>query len=92
MDIKKIIANINNSLLNDDFRQSFILVTTSALLSIICMISCIPHFIDDPSPKIMAIILVITAACSLSILPPLILYIICNKRMLTNVSIGGIKD
>lgn len=67
MDIKKIITNINNSLLNDDFRQSFILVTTSALLSIICMISCIPHFIDDPSPKIMAIILIITAACSLSI-------------------------
>jgi len=32
------------------------------------------------------------AACFLSILPPLVLYIICNKKMITNVSIGGIKD
>lgn len=32
------------------------------------------------------------AACSLSMLPPLILFIFCNKTMMTNVSIGGIKE
>lgn len=32
------------------------------------------------------------AACALSIIPPLVMFIIFNKRLLTNVSIGGIKD
>lgn len=32
------------------------------------------------------------AACALSMLPPLILFIFCNKALMSNVSIGGIKE
>ncbi len=32
------------------------------------------------------------AACAISMLPPLILYAFCNKTLMSNVSIGGIKE
>ncbi|MDD5884605.1 MAG: carbohydrate ABC transporter permease [Erysipelotrichaceae bacterium] len=32
------------------------------------------------------------AACALSMLPPLILFVFCNKALMSNVSIGGIKE
>lgn len=34
---------------------------------------------------------ILFAACILSVLPPLILFILCNKALMSNVSIGGIK-
>jgi ABC-type glycerol-3-phosphate transport system permease component len=32
------------------------------------------------------------AACAISMLPPLLLFIFCNKTLMSNVSIGGIKE
>ncbi len=32
------------------------------------------------------------AACALSMLPPLLLFVFCNKTLMSNVSIGGIKE
>lgn len=32
------------------------------------------------------------AACGISMLPPLILFIICNNALMSNVSLGGIKE
>ena len=32
------------------------------------------------------------AACAISMLPPLILFIFCNNALMSNVSLGGIKE
>ena len=32
------------------------------------------------------------AACAISMIPPLLLFIFCNKTLMSNVSIGGIKE
>lgn len=57
MNFKNLLNRITDSLLNDDFRQSFLLMVLSALLGVITAISCIPHFVDDEE-KLMAIVLV----------------------------------
>ena len=76
MNLKSIANKITNNLLNDNFRQSFLIVTLSFLLSIISAISAVPHYIDDPSPKIMAIVLTVVFVISLSVL---LLTIFVNK-------------
>lgn len=63
MNFKNVLNKITESLLNDDFRQSFLLMVLSALLGIITAISAIPHFADDPE-KLMAIVLVIVSVFS----------------------------
>lgn len=62
MTIKKISEKITDSLLNDDFRQRFLVLISSALLSIISFISAIPHYMDDVAKQgqwTMAIILTV---------------------------------
>ena len=56
MNLKNLLSKITDSLLNDEFRQSFMLMVLAALLAVITSISAIPHFIDD-SEKLMAIVL-----------------------------------
>lgn len=70
MDFKKVSTKITDSLLNDDFRQRFLVLILSALLSIISFISAIPHFLDDVAQRgewTMAIILTVVFICSVSI-------------------------
>ena len=47
MSFKGITEKIANSLLNDRLRQSFLIAVLSFLLSIICAISMVPHFLND---------------------------------------------
>lgn len=35
---------------------------------------------------------ILYAACTISILPPLIIFIFCNNALMSNVSLGGIKE
>ena len=67
MNIKSITNKVTNNLLNDDFRQPFLVAILSFLLTVICTISAIPHYIKDPSPKIMAIILTVILVISTAI-------------------------
>ena len=63
MDFKKVSDKVTNYLLDDDFRKPFLVLILSALASIICLISAIPHFIDDVATEgqwTMAIILAAT--------------------------------
>lgn len=57
MAFRNLTDKINNSLIDDDFRQAFSLILLSFLLSVICIVACIPHFIDDEE-KVMAFVLV----------------------------------
>ena len=57
MNFRNLADRINNSLIDDDFRQAFSLILLSFLLSVICIVACIPHFVDD-SEKVMAFVLV----------------------------------
>ena len=47
MNIKSIANSVTNSLLKDDFRQSFLVVVLSGLLSIIASINIVVHFVND---------------------------------------------
>ena len=47
MNIKKIVSNATDGLLNDSFRQSFLVMVLSALLAIIIGISAVTHLISD---------------------------------------------
>ena len=66
MNFKNIINRITTSLLDDDFRQAFILILLSFLLSVISAIAAIPHFIDDVE-KLMAWVLVFVFVFSTAI-------------------------
>lgn len=57
MNIKKLVSKATDGLLDDVFRQSFLVAVLSSLLAIIVTVAAIPHFVDDPWPKIMAFIL-----------------------------------
>jgi len=35
---------------------------------------------------------ILYAACTISILPPLVIFILCNNTLMSNVSLGGIKE
>ena len=66
MDLKKIANRVNDSLLNDNFRQSFLIIALSFLLTAISAIAAIPHFIKD-SDKLFAIIMAVSFVLSASV-------------------------
>ena len=35
---------------------------------------------------------ILYAGCTISLLPPLVMFIICNNALMSNVSLGGIKE
>ena len=57
MTFRNLVDRINDSLVDEDFRQSFSLILLSFMLSVITAIAAIPHFVDDPD-KLMAYVLV----------------------------------
>ena len=70
MDFKKVSDHITNSLLDDDFRQPFLVLILSALTAIVCLISAIPHFLDDVVTEgqwVMAVILAVSFVLSTAI-------------------------
>ena len=75
MNFKNIVDRATNGLLNDTFRQSFLVIVLSAMLSIITAISAITHFAKDPEP-IFAIISTVVFVTSLAVF---ILTIFVNK-------------
>ena len=50
MSLKNITKKVTDNLLNDNFRQSFLVVVLSFLLSVISAVSAIPHFMRDENP------------------------------------------
>ena len=57
MTFKSFITKATDGLLNDKFRQSFLVAVLSFLLSIISLIACITHWIRDVETiKVFAII------------------------------------
>ena len=70
MNFKKITDTITNYLLDDDFRQPFLVLILSALTSIITLISAIPHYVDDVAKNgewIMAVILTVSFVVSTAV-------------------------
>ena len=67
MNIKKLVSKATDGLLDDVFRQSFLVAVLSSLLAIIVTVAAIPHFVDDPWPKIMAFILLAVDILSVAI-------------------------
>ena len=68
MNIKKFVSKATDGLLDDVFRQSFLVSVLSSLCTVIVGIAAIPHFIDDDWPKVMAFILLGVAILSVAIL------------------------
>lgn len=66
MNIKKLVSKATDGLLNDSFRQSFLVMVLSAILAIIIGISAITHLISDKE-KLFGIISVIAFAVSVAI-------------------------
>ena len=70
MNFKKVSTVITDSLLNDDFRQRFLVLILSFLLAIICFISAVPHFVVDVAQNgewAMAIILTVVFLMSVAV-------------------------
>ena len=67
MNIKKLVSKATDGLLDDVFRQSFLVAVLSSLLAIIVTVAAVPHFVDDPWPKIMAFILLAVDILSVTI-------------------------
>ena len=65
MNIKKFFKKATDGLLNDDFRQSFLVAVLSSLLAVISAVAAITHFLKDPQ-KVFAILM--TAAFVLAVL------------------------
>lgn len=77
MNIKNLLKRANDSLLNDNFRQSFLIIVLSFTLSLISFVAAIPHWLDQEDKlKIMAIVLTAVFVISLSVL---LLTIFVNK-------------
>ena len=68
MNIKKFVSKATDGLLDDVFRQSFLVSVLSSLAAIIVTVAAIPHFIDDPWPKVMAFVLLAVAILCVVIL------------------------
>ena len=64
MKLKTLINKATDGLLNDDFRQSFLVAVLSALLAVISAVAAVTHFLKDPE-KIFAILM--TAAFVLAV-------------------------
>ena len=75
MKLKSFINKATDGLLNDRFRQSFLIIFLSGLLAIITGMNTIIHFINDPDP-VFAIICLVTFVCSSAVL---LLTIFVNK-------------
>ena len=68
MSIKSVANRITDSLLNDDFRQPFLVVVLSFLVGVISFISAIPHFVNSADEGfVMAIILAVASALCVAI-------------------------
>lgn len=70
MSFKTVSDRVTNSLLNDDFRQPFLVMILSGLLAIISFISAVPHYVDDVFKQgqwTMAIILTVAFVISIGI-------------------------
>ena len=68
MSLKNVWNKAVNGLLNDKFRQSFLVVVLSALLSVITGISAVTHFLFDNDPyKVFAIISTVAFAVAASV-------------------------
>ena len=68
MNIKKFVSKATDGLLDDVFRRSFLVSVLSSLAAIIMIAAAVPHFIDDPWPKVMAFVLLTAAVLSIAIL------------------------
>ena len=68
MNIKKFVSKATDGLLDDVFRRSFLVSVLSSLAAIIMIVAAVPHFIDDPWPKVMAFVLLTAAVLSIAIL------------------------
>lgn len=78
MNIKNLLKRANDSLLNDNFRQSFLIIVLSSILTLIYFIAAIPHWLDkEDELKIMAIVLSVVFVISALVL---VLTIFVNKR------------
>ena len=75
MKLKGFINKATDGLLNDRFRQSFLIIFLSGLLAVITGMNTIIHFINDPDP-VFAIICLVTFVCSSAVL---LLTIFVNK-------------
>ena len=75
MKSKDLLNKAINGLLNDVFRQSFLVIVLSALLSVISAISAVTHFVKDPE-KLFAVISTIAFVISTSVF---LLTIFVNK-------------
>ena len=67
MRLKTVLDKATNGLLNDNFRQSFLVSVLSVLLAVITAISAITHFAKDPE-KIFAVISTVVFLASVSVL------------------------
>ena len=75
MKFKNLINRATDGLLNDDFRQSFLVTVLSLLLGLISAVAAVTHFLRDPE-KLFAIFM--TAAFALAVLT-FILTVFVNK-------------
>jgi len=66
MNIKKMINKATDGLLNDDFRQSFLVGVLSIVLAIVSAIAAVTHFINDPE-KFFAILMTLAFCFSSSV-------------------------
>ena len=70
MKSRSITERITDSLLDDDFRQSFLVLLSSAIFSLISFVSAIIHFVSYANGNeiiIMAIVLSVVFACSMAV-------------------------
>ena len=58
MSLKKFFGKATDGLLNDDFRQSFLVTVLSSLLAIISAVAAVTHFLKDPE-KVFAILMTV---------------------------------
>ena len=75
MNFKSYANKITDGLLNDKFRQSFLIIFLSGLLAAITGMNTIIHFVNDPDP-LFAIICAVTFVCSTTVL---LLTVFVNK-------------
>ena len=65
MKMKNLINKATDGLLNDDFRQSFLVAVLSALLAVISAVAAVTHFLKDPE-KVFAILMTVAFILAVS--------------------------
>ena len=70
MNLKRIANKVTDNLLNDDFRQPFLVILLSILLAVISLISAVPHFITaaEDETYVLAIVLSVVSILSIAIM------------------------